>query len=329
MVIAMSETKLVVRYKFIYNPNAGKKRNIIPGSGTITLEEIKLLFKQYQIPVDYYPTRGPGHATELAKNSIKEKYNVVIAAGGDGTIEEVASGLVGSDMVMGIVPLGTFMNIPSALAIPNNIETAVMLIKIGRTRKIDVGQIHTLDGEKLSQPHYFLENAGIGLEAQLQQQFLEMERGDRGSIFKVIKTALNYYAFRATVKLDDQEIEVKSGMVEVSNGPITGANLTMAPKAKLNDHRLTVSIFKMTMWQLLLYFVRMKWGGKAGSRRIQRFSSRLVKITTRRPRLVHADARIFGTTPVVFSVVPNALTVISGFPKPGESALIARTPLDP
>src|SRR6186997_1905087 len=153
-----------IRYKLIYNPNAGKKRNLLPTSQQATLEEIKNLFVQYQIPIDYFPTKGPGDAAILARDSIKEKYNVVIAAGGDGTISEVAAGLVGSDMTMAILPLGSFMNTPEALAIPRDLEMAVMVIKMGRSRKIDIGQINMLDGEKLSKPVFFLENAGVGLE---------------------------------------------------------------------------------------------------------------------------------------------------------------------
>lgn len=328
--VIKSKLPIEARYKLIYNPNAGKKRSVLFGSKTaITLEDIKQLFEQYQIPVDYFPTSGPGDATVLAHNSIKEKYNFVIAAGGDGTVSEVAAGLVGSDMVMGILPLGTFMNTATALAIPLNLETAVMVIKMGRTRKIDVGQIKGIDDNAPQKTYYFLENAGVGLEAELQQEFLEMEKGNFGAISKVVRTLFDYYSFRTRLVLDDQEVSVRAGLVEISNGPVTGANLEMAPSAKLNDHRLTVSVFSMSLSEVMRYFLRMKRKGLTGSKKIKRYKSKVVKIYTKRPRMVHADARVFGTTPVTLSVLPNALSVISGFPKPGESTLVKRTPLDP
>lgn len=317
------------RFKLIYNLNAGKKASLFGGGTNVTLEHIKGLFEQYQISVDYFPTKGPGDATRLAAESITEKYNFVIAAGGDGTISEVAAGLVGSEMVMGILPLGTFMNTAAALAIPYDLELAVAIIKLGRVRKIDVGQVRGIDDFAPNKVFYFLENAGVGLEAQLQEEFLELENGNLTVLPRIIKTMFEYYAFKVRLVLDDREVNVRSGLVEISNGPITGANLTLAPKAKLNDHRLTVSVFKMTMWELLMYFLKMKQKWKTSSKKIQRFQSKTVKIFTKRSRSVHADARVFGTTPVEFSIHPNALNVISGFPKAGESALVKRTPLDP
>lgn len=318
-----------IRYKLIYNPNASKKWGVFSHATPVILEDIKALLAQYQISADFFPTKGPGDATALARASIKEKYNIVIAAGGDGTVSEVAAGLIGSEMVMGVLPLGTFMNTASALSIPMNLEMAVSIIKLNRTRKIDVGQIQMISGEKLKEPHFFLENAGVGLEAQLQEEFLELERGDWSALGRLLRLLFDFYAFKVRVVLDDREIHVRSGLVEISNGPMTGANLSMAPIAKLNDHRLTVSVFRMTIWELILYFVQMKRWGKVRSRKIYRYQSKTVQITTRRPRTVHADARVFGHTPVEFSIMPNALNVITGFPRFGESGLAKRTPLDP
>lgn len=319
----------LIRYKLIYNPNAGKKRSLFSHSTPITLEDIKDLLTQYQIPADFFPTKKPGDATELARASIKEKYNVVIAAGGDGTVSEVAAGLIGSDMVMGILPLGTFMNTATALSIPMNLEMAVAIIKLNRVRKIDVGKVQMINEEKSKASNYFLENAGVGLEAQLQEEFLELERGDKSALGRLLRMFFEFYAFSVKVILDHKEIKVRSGLVEISNGPMTGANLNLAPNAKLNDHRLTVSIFRMNLWELIQFFLKMKRWGRVGSKKIQRYQSKMVRITTHRPRVVHADARVFGKTPVEFSILANALNVITGFPKAGESSLVKRTPLDP
>src|SRR5687768_2789750 len=124
--------------KVIYNPFAGKKRNLTSLGSQSTLEEIKLLFKKYQLDADFYTTKRKLHAKELSINAKREGYKIVVAAGGDGTISEIANGLVNSKLTLGIIPLGTFMNIPKMLSIPTELEKSVMIIKLSRTRKIDI-----------------------------------------------------------------------------------------------------------------------------------------------------------------------------------------------
>ncbi len=328
--------------KFIYNPHAGTKRKILPNPNAPSLEDIKGFLDQYQIPVDYFPTKGPGHATELAKDAIKEqyeqssssktRYKMVIVAGGDGTVGEAANGLVGTQMPLGIIPLGSFMNIARMLSIPLDVEKAVMLIKMGRTRKIDVGSVTKLSGEKLEQPYYFLESCGIGLEAELHQYVLEMERGDFRVIFKIIKTLFEFYGYPAELTIDKKIIKTRAIVVNVSNGPYSGAAIPIAPKAKLNDHRLTVTQLKMSKVDLFRYIFRLITERKRGfyHKVITEQAKELVRIKTRVKRLVHADGRVYGETPVEFKIIPSALNVITGFPVSAkDTALVKRTLLDP
>lgn len=321
----------IQKIKFIYNPNAGKKRNffsIFRGRMT-ALEDIQELLDQYQIQADYFPTKAPGHATQLAKEAIKEGYHMVIVAGGDGTVGEVANGLIGSEITLAILPLGSFMNIARTLSIPFDLEKAVTLIKIGRQRKIDVGCMTLVEGKKLKTPHYFLESLGMGLEAQIQYHFLEFERGDLGGIWRIIKSLFEYYGRKAKIILDDQIISTPATLVSVSNGPYTGAAIPLAPQAKLNDHRLTIRLFRMTIREIALYLLRVKREGNAKSQKVQTYQTKTVRIETSVPRLVHADARFFGKTPVECTIFPNALNVITGFPKKDDPhALIKRTYLD-
>lgn len=340
------KTNVQLKAKFIFNPNAGMKRKLLPNPKTNTsLEDIKALLEQYQIPVDYSPTKGPGHATELAKNASKEGYKMVIVAGGDGTVGEAANGLVNSDVALGIIPLGSFMNISRMLSIPLDLEKAVMLIKIGRSRKIDVGQVTKIaevleptpkhivkkaeeKGAK-GEGFYFLESAGLGLEAELHEYILEWERGDWKAVWKAVKALFQYYGHAAKITLDDRVIKTHATLIAISNGPYAGASLPLAPKAKLNDHRLTVSLFKMSVWEIIKYFLKAIRSGKKYSPKVEVHKAHTVRVETKVERLVHTDARLYGTTPVEFRIVPNALKVITGFPQNKDTSLIKRTPLDP
>lgn len=312
----------------IYNPNAGKKRKIVQNNEPITLELLKEIFEQYQIPIDFAPTKHPGHATELAQKAVKNNYSLVIAAGGDGTISETASGLINTNTTLGIIPMGSFMNIARMLSIPNDLEKAVQLIKISRTRKIDVGSLQELGGKVLHKPFYFLEGAGLGLEAQIQKYVLELERGKLSASFKLIKIFFDYYYNKATVTIDNKEIKSRAILISISNGPVTGASLEMAPGAKLNDHKLTVTFYNMTKFELLRHMLYLKGFGNFKSKHLEVHQGKIVKIDLKIKRLVHADARLFGETPIECTIIPNALTVITGFPKKGESALQKRTYLD-
>lgn len=325
--------KRIHSIKVIYNPHAGTKRRILPNPyPTTSLEDIKYFLKKYQLEVDFYPTEYPGHATKLAKKAIKEGYKTVLVAGGDGTVGEAANGLVGSNVNLGILPLGSFMNIARMLFIPLDLEKAVMLIKLGKTRKIDLGVVVSMGGKKLEQPHYFIESSGIGLEAQLHQHILDLERGNLKSFYYLLKTLFDYYGHKGKVIIDDKEISTRASLVNVSNGPFSGAALPLAPEAKLNDHRLTVSLFRMSNIELLKHFLRLFFGFKPNNRKkITTYQAKKVIIETRIKRMVHADARLYGETPIEYAIVPNALNVYTGFISPDEEiiTLKKKTLLDP
>ncbi len=325
----MKKTNEIKKAKFIYNPHAGQKRHLNPLQERFTLEYIKDLLEQYQIPVDYAPTRYAKHATKLAKDSIKEGYELVIAAGGDGTVGEVANGLVGSDVVLAILPLGTVMNVARMLAIPLELEKAVELIKIKRVRKIDVGSITRLEGEKM-EPYYFLEQTGIGMDATMHYYMSGLfDKKKYFNIFRIIKTVFWFFGEKTKVYCDDEKIVTTATLVTISNGPLGGPALPLAPEAKLNDHKLTLSLFNMNRFELGWHLLQLFLGKQGRIRKVRTYQAEKVKVESKIPQLVHADARLYGDTPVEFRIVPSSLNVITGFPKPGFSALNKRTYLDP
>lgn len=325
-----SKTPDPVKYKLIFNPKAGRKRSVLHfhKNPDATLEQVQFLLEKYQIVVDLAPTKRAGHAKELAQEAIKQGYKAVLVAGGDGTVGEAANGLIGSDIPLGILPLGSFMNIARMLSIPNDLEKAVALIKIGRTRKIDIGKV-THMGEKLTEPYFFLESSGVGWEAQVHESVRKLENGEFGECFKIIKTFIDFYTYSVDVEVDDQKIHSKASAVTVSNGAFSGAALKLAPEAKLNDHRLTVSVYKMTKYELLRFFINLFYGRRKLTQKIKTYQGLKVALKTKRPRMVHADARVFGETPAQYEIIPNALNVITGFPDPGEAYLNPRQILDP
>ncbi len=318
--------------KLIYNPHAGAKRRMFPSpyASATSLEDVNSLLKQYQIEADFFPTEYPGHATKLARDAVKEGYKTVIVAGGDGTVGEAVNGLVDSNITLGILPLGSYMNVAHMLSIPLDLEKAIMLLKLGRTRKIDLGQVHYLGEKNLKKPYFFLESVGFGLEAQIHEHMLNFEQGSYSEIFNVIKILFEYLRYHAEIEMDGQKLSTRATIINIANGPYSGPALPIAPAARLNDHLLTVTIFKMDKFDLFRYFINLFLDRKR-KKKPTVYQAKEVKVKTRTTRAVHVDARLYGTTPVELSVYPNAINVITGFPSPDEQivSLQKRTLLDP
>lgn len=315
-------------YKFIYNPHAGEKRGILRGD--VTLETVMSLLAQYEVSIDPVPTKRAGHARELAAASVKEGYSTVLVAGGDGTVSEVANGLVGTDVRMGIIPMGTFMNIARMLSVPLELENAVRTIKIGRTRKIDVGVIETLSGKPVKQPYYFLETVGVGLDAEIQKEFKRFEDQEPWAIINVFRRFFDFYGSQVTLETDEDTVKTRASLISIANGPMTGANLRLAPESLLNDHQLTISIYAMSRWEILTSLFHMRFNPARKLKHLKTIQTKSVSVTSKRPISMHADATVFGETPATLSVYSSALSVICGYPAPEEpQSMKARTIISP
>jgi len=313
--------------KFIYNPKAGAKKSIFsrqkPGP---LLHSIHDLLKKYEIEFDEAPIKKPGDARHLAAEAAKDGYDTVIVAGGDGTVGDAANGLIGTDVALGILPIGTFMNVARMLSIPFDLELAVMMIKMRNTRMVDVGEILSIEGERPDELTYFLESASIGIEADFQNEFLAWEQGDRSAFFRFLKHVGPFYRSPLKVELDEgRTFESRAHVIVISNGPYSGAAINTAPSAKLNDHVLTIRRYQMSKLELLRHVLRLMIFGAYTNPKIERYTTTTVRVTSPSPRPLHADARVFGKTPIMIKVRPKALKVIAGYPdSPKDSAMIPK-----
>lgn len=288
---------------------AGAKRNI--GAESDGLKTVKDLLDKYQISYQVFKTRKEGDAKEFAKSAKKEGFKRILIMGGDGTVGEVVNGAVGTDIIVGILPGGTFMNVAKMLSVPNDLEKAVELIKIGRVRKIDVG---VMEYSGLSGKHYFLESVGIGFEADFHKHFKKLEHGKISAIVDIFRLIFHYHRFLASIKSDVRnDINLKTHLIRVSNGPISGASLNTAPQAKLDDTLLTVSVYRMSKFQIINYLIGAIYKKEIFHPHILSFKTRKAFIETLPTSQIHADGRFFVDSPMEFSILGKALNVITGF----------------
>jgi len=251
-------------------------------------------------------------AHAIAREAAQRHDPLLIVVGGDGTIEEVAAELVGSRTTLGLIPSGTMNNVARALGVPLDIHAACLLLGMGATRQIDIGRVvtpdHSLDG-------YFLETAGLGLSALAAPMGEAMEKGRWNELFGKLGEFLAFNATHVSIVTDDgDELHANTEVVTLSNAPLFGNNMLIAPDAKMDDGLLDLAVYEgMDKLALGRYFLNTSAGGRANEPRVHFRRVRAVRITTDTPLAANADLDVLTQQQTwEIEVIPDALTVIVG-----------------
>lgn len=258
-------------------------------------------------------TEKPGDTTAWAREATSG-YDLVIAAGGDGTINQVVEGLAGSDTALGILPLGSGNVLARDLGLPKPsplhplaLEEAAQMLLDSVPRRIDLGQANG---------HYFLSWAGIGLDAEIVKGVESQPRVKRGlgPLAFVVFAALTlrtYAGTRATVLIDGRRVSRRLILALVSNIELYGRYFHVAPTARLDDGLLDVCCFHgQGVLTTFSHAITVLLRRHMGDPRVSYYQARRVEIETAHPLAVHLDAEPFGSTPLTIEVVPQALTLL-------------------
>ena len=241
------------------------------------------------------------------------RYELVIAAGGDGTVEAVASGLVGTPASLGIIPLGTYNNVATCLGIPTDVTQACALIACGTARRIDVGEVLA---RHMKRPRVFLELSTVGLGAALGPLGQHVEKKRWNQAAQTLPAVMDMSPTPTQVNLDDVQGPTSNTLlVTISNAPRAGAGLSLAPAARMDDGLLDVCIYEdMHQTDVLARFLPGP-GSLTSSPtddKLLRARARTVEVHTARPMPVSIESKIVGVTPARFTVLGGALSVIAG-----------------
>lgn len=251
-------------------------------------------------------------AHQLARKAVDRGDWLVIAAGGDGTIEEVATALIHSPATLGILPLGTMNNLARALGIPLDLPDAALLLAIGATRRVDVGRVVTPDNRIEG---YFWETAGIGLSAIAAPIGEDAEKGRWSNLLSKLGDFFAFSSTTVTIQCDDEAPhQSQTHLVTISNAPLFGNNMLVAPEAKIDDGLLDVVVYEgMELVDLTRYFFGISSGGRVNDGRIQVRRARRLWVMADTPLPVNADLDVLSAQQRwEIEVVPRALSVIVG-----------------
>jgi diacylglycerol kinase (ATP) len=222
------------RVRVIVNPLSGRKGAFT--TNPLGADDVGAALREVGIEADICETAYPEHATELAEAAVRDGYEVVIACGGDGTVSEVAKSLIGKKGVtLGILPLGSANNVAHMTGVPFDLLAAARNLHTGIIKNIDVGRCN---GE------YFLETAGIGLDAALFPILNKVDKGEYIRLWDALTTLFKFRQRTLTLVLDKRTIRVKALVVLVANGPYWGYSLPLAPDAVIDDHEFDVVVFR-------------------------------------------------------------------------------------
>jgi diacylglycerol kinase (ATP) len=301
----MSKKNKSNRVKLIVNPGAGKTSD--------AAQNLKLVIgclEKNGLKVDVAFAKPKEEATPIARRAVKDGYKTVIAMGGDGTIEAIVRGIVGSKVRLGIIPVGTENNIAKSLGISTDLDEACTLIASDNMLKLDLGQVKTRKGKKF----IFFEMATIGLSAAIYPDANKVASGKLSSIKEGALTLIHQETRpKVFLTLDgESKIEVETMLVMVSNTPVFGKNFMVAPEASLQDGLLDISVYPdFSKVELLRYYAAVMDGGSSDDGKVQHYQAHKLKLKASPKLAVMADGVELGKGMVTIKVRPGALRVIT------------------
>lgn len=269
--------------------------------------------------VEVQPTKSQGHATELAKHAALAGYQLVLAAGGDGTLGEVANGLAGTDTIMAPLPVGTANSFAKELKLPlpgfldkQRLLDAAQVLANGRVYSMDLGYRH--DGK--GNGRYWLLWSGTGIDGYIVHQIEPRPRwskklGPLGYVMQSFKAMQQYPNIRATVNVDGRIFEDEFVLITVSNCRMYGGEVLLNPTGILNDGLLEIWLFRgKGMHRLIQYAIATKLAKHTEDDDVIMVQGKQITVNTKPVIGCHADGDPAGFSPLFCDIKPGALRML-------------------
>lgn len=285
------------RALIVFNPTAGQA-----GSFEQDLHTAADVWREHGWTVELRPTAGPGDGTRIARDAAAQGYDVVVAAGGDGTINEVVNGLAGTRAALGTLPVGTMNVWAREIGLPLQPRATAEALLRARVRRVDLGR---------AGGRYFLLMAGVGIDAAVVGEVSSPEKRRLGVfayVLRALGVATRYRGRRARVVIDGKRAGGRVLLVVIGNSQLYGGLVKITARAIIDDGLLDVCIIKgssplsapLRILSILLRRYNL-------DPKIEYHRARTVRVETRGSLPVQVDGDHIGETPMTFEVAPGAL----------------------
>jgi diacylglycerol kinase (ATP) len=295
------------RTVLIINPTRGR-------GAARQLAAIERVLRGYGLSYDRQFTQHKGHARALASDAVSNGYDLVVVLGGDGTINEVVNGMLGSSATLGALPLGGNNDFLRSLGIRTCAEACRALVE-GVDNQLDVGLAECADEEGHPLRRHFAVLADVGLGSLVvnntPSRFKHSLGGGLGYVVSLYRTAVRGEARARRMRVVvDGELRYDQNLllVEALNGSYAGGGLRVAPRARLDDGLLDIFVAEemhwLTIWTL---FPKIYRGTHLTHEKTGYFQARQVEVET--DTMISVDGDVIGRTPASLRVLPGALRV--------------------
>lgn len=290
------------RVVIIANKHAGQAHRL-----TLALTYAMTIWRAHGWHVDHWLVTHPGHADTLARQAVAQHYDLVVAAGGDGTVNEVANGLVGSTVALAPLPIGTVNVWAREAGFAMDPQQAARQILTAVAGDMDVGV--------LDQQRYFMLMTGVGFDADVVKHLYSHDKKRFGVLAYIWRILTVVWVFRGVdveIMLDDERLPVRALMMVIGNTPWYASFIPFTPKATIDDGMLDVCLISGTTmvhgpWKFIGLYLKLYFGWHDPSiiyRRVHRVNIHGGALP------VQIDGDYVGMTPSEISVLSRALRVL-------------------
>jgi YegS/Rv2252/BmrU family lipid kinase len=291
---------MIPRTRFIFNPRSGHNAR-----NPWLLGRARGFIAEHKLDATVVPTEHPLHATELARRALDEGCGMVVAIGGDGTMNEVAAALVGTDAALGLIPCGSGNGLGRHLGIPGPGKGAFRALLGGNSRLIDTG---------LADGHPFFNAMGLGFDAEISARFNALtRRGLPAYVRTSLGTLFSYRSARYTIRAGNSApLDTPAFIVAVANSDQYGNDCYIAPGASVDDGLLDLTVLgRVNAWNAIPLAVRLFAGKIDGAGGVTRLRSDRFVITRPAPAYIHTDGEVRSApAEVEIRVVPRSLRIV-------------------
>lgn len=286
----------------VLNPAAGQSNP--DRIRRVVLDHLESYAADHQI----YSTTGEENLGEVVGQALRDGFNTVWAAGGDGTVSGAANGMVNSRVPLGVIPVGTGNTLVRELGIPLELDQAcALLIGEHTTRTIDVMK---------TQDRYFLLSVSMGVSAVMTTNSSRQQKDRMGAptyIINGIRAVISNSLWPFVVEMDGETRRYRATEINAANAGIIGIeSISWGEDVRLDDGQINLCRARVeNLWEVLtlVFGVIFRRQKQLHELNCQSFSD-YVEIRSRRPVPVQGDGEEYGTTPIRIEVVPSALDVI-------------------